>query len=66
MPIVVVSPGANVSLALAQRQAGLGAFEGLALALFITAEHQSSIGRIEVEAHHNPKASPQTEGLWRA
>jgi hypothetical protein len=64
MPIVVVSPGANVSLA--QRQAGLGAFEGLALALFITAEHQSSIGRIEVEAHHNPKASPQTEGLWRA
>jgi hypothetical protein len=29
-------------VSLAQRQAGLGAFEGLALALFITAEHQGS------------------------
>jgi hypothetical protein len=53
MPIVVVSPGANVSLA--QRQAGLGAFEGLTLALFIAAEHQGPIGRIEVETHHVPE-----------
>src|SRR5262245_28954732 len=37
MPIVVMGLGANVSLA--QRQARLGAFEGLILALFITAEH---------------------------
>src|SRR5262245_25387682 len=53
MPIVVVGLGANVSLA--QRQARLGAFEGLTLALFITAEHQGPIGRIQVEAHHVPK-----------
>ena len=53
MAIVVVGLGANVSLA--QRQARLGAFEGLALALFITAEHQGPIRRIEVEAHHVPK-----------
>jgi hypothetical protein len=37
-------------MSLAQRQAGLGAFEGLALTLFIAAEHQGPIGRIEVEA----------------
>src|SRR5215510_4610634 len=53
MPIVVVGLGANVSLA--QRQAGLGAFEGLTLALFIAAEHQGPIGRIEVETHHVPE-----------
>src|SRR4029077_19850099 len=53
MAIVVVGQGANVSLA--QRQARLGAFEGLALALFITAEHQGPIRRIEVKAHHIPK-----------
>ena len=53
MPIVVVGLGANVSLA--QRQAGLGALQGLTLALFITAEHQGPIGRIQIEAHHVPK-----------
>jgi hypothetical protein len=45
--------GANVSLA--QRQAGLGTFEGLALPLFITPEHPGLIGRIEVEADHFPE-----------
>ena len=53
VPVVVVGPGANVSLA--QRQSGLGAFQGLTLALFIAAEHQGLLGRIEVEAHHVPK-----------
>jgi hypothetical protein len=53
MAIVVVGLGANVSLA--QRQARLGAFESLTLALFITAEHQGPIGRIEIEAHHVPE-----------
>ena len=52
MPVVVVGLGANVSLA--QRQSGLGGFESLTLALFITAEHQGPIGRIEIEAHHVP------------
>ena len=53
MPVVVVGLGANVSLA--QRQSGLGAFEGLTLALFIAAEHQGPIRRIEIQAHHVPK-----------
>ena len=53
MPVVVMGLGANVSLA--QRQSGLGAFESLTLAFFITAEHQGPIRRIEVEAHHVPK-----------
>ena len=53
MPVVVVGLGTNVSLA--QRQSGLGAFQGLTLALFIAAEHQGLLGRIEVEAHHVPK-----------
>ena len=51
--IVVMGPGTDVSLA--QRQSGLGAFESLTLALFIAAEHQGLLGRIEVEAHHVPK-----------
>ncbi len=53
MAIVVVGLGAEVPLA--QRQARLGAFEGLTLALFITAEHQGPIRRIEVKARHIPK-----------
>ena len=53
VPVVVMGPGANVSLA--QRQSGLGAFESLTLALFIAAEHHGLLGRIEVEAHHVPK-----------
>src|SRR5262245_10910710 len=53
MPVIVVGLGANVSLA--QRQAGLGAFESLTLALLIAAEHHGPIARIEIEAHHVPK-----------
>jgi hypothetical protein len=40
--------GVGVNVSLAQRQARLGAFEGLTLALFITAEHQGPNGRIEI------------------
>ena len=64
VPIVVVGLGANVSLA--QGQAGLGALEGLTLALFITAEHQGPIRRIEVEGPPRPRTFPQSEGLWTA
>ena len=64
MAIGVMGLGAKVSLA--QRQAGLGAFEGLTLAFFITAEHQGPIGRIELEAHHVPELFLKTEGPWRA
>jgi len=64
VPVVVMGPGANVSLA--QRQSGLGAFESLSLALFIAAEHQGLLGRVEIEAHDVPEFFPQTEGLWRA
>jgi enamine deaminase RidA (YjgF/YER057c/UK114 family) len=61
MPIVVVSPGANVSLA--QRQAGLGAFEGLGLALFITAEHQSSRKCRNGRLRSRPNARPRFQLL---
>ena len=63
MAVAIMGRGANVSLA--QRQARLGAFEGLTLALFITAQHQGPIRRIQIEAHYVPKLS-QTEGDWRA
>ena len=53
VPVVVMGPGANVSLA--QRQSGLGAFESLSLALFIAAEHQGLLGRVEIEAHDVPE-----------
>ena len=53
MSIVIMGSGADVSLA--QRQAGLGALQGLAPVLFITAEHQGPLRRIEVEAHHVPE-----------
>jgi hypothetical protein len=53
MAIVIMGLGANVSLA--QGQSGLGAFESLTLALFIAAEHQGLIGRIEGEAHYIPE-----------
>src|SRR6478752_9530309 len=64
VPVVVMGPGANVSLA--QRQSGLGAFESLSLALFIAAEHQGLLGRVEIEAPRRPRIFPQTEGLCRA
>ena len=48
-----MGPGANVSLA--QRQSGLGAFESLSLALFIAAEHQGLLGRVEIEAQDVPE-----------
>ena len=51
--VVIVSLGANMPLA--QRQAGLTALEGLALALFIAAEHGGPIRRIEIQAHHVPE-----------
>jgi hypothetical protein len=51
--VIIVSLGADVSLA--QRQSGLGAFEGLALALFIAAEYQGLLWRIEIKAHHVPE-----------
>src|SRR6478672_8061838 len=53
VPVVVMGLGANVSLA--QRQSGLGAFESLSLALFIAAEHQGLLGRVEIEAHDVPE-----------
>src|SRR4029077_3735627 len=53
VPVVVMGPGANVSLA--QRQSGLGGFESLSRALFIAAEHQGLLGRVEIEAHDVPE-----------
>ena len=53
VPVVVMGPSADVSLA--QRQSGLGAFESLTLALFIAAEHQGLLGRVEIEAHDVPE-----------
>ena len=38
-----------------QRQAQLCAFEGLALAFLIAAQHQRLVGRIEIEADHVPE-----------
>ena len=48
-----MGPSADVSLA--QRQSGLGAFESLTLALFVAAEHQGLLGRVEIEAHDVPE-----------
>ena len=64
MPVVVVGLGANVSLA--QRQSGLGAFEGLTLALFIAAEHQGPNRADRGRDPSRPRTFPQTEGPWRA
>ena len=49
---VECGPGANVSLA--QRQSGL-VRSSLTLALFIAAEHQGLLGRVEIEAHDVPE-----------
>jgi len=51
MAVIVVSTGAQV--ALAQRQARLGTFQRLALALLIAAEHHGMMGRMEVEVDEN-------------
>jgi hypothetical protein len=50
-----MSLGADVSLA--QRQSGLGAFESLTLALFIAAEYQGMLWRIEIKACSCRRAS---------
>ena len=51
--VVIVSLGTNMTLA--QRQTGLTALKGLALALLIAAEQEGTIRRIEIEANHIPK-----------
>src|SRR5271165_5962379 len=38
-----------------QRQAELRAFESLALAFLVAAQHQSLVGRVEIEADHVPE-----------
>ncbi len=53
MPEVIVSLGANVTDS--QRQARLTAFQCLALALFVAAEHQRLVRRMEVQPDHIPK-----------
>jgi hypothetical protein len=51
--VVIVSLGPKMTLA--QRQTGLTALNGLALALLIAAEQKGTIRRIEIEANHIPK-----------
>ena len=53
VPDVIVRLGADVPLA--QREAGLRAFQGLALRFLVAAEHQGLLGRVEVQANHIPE-----------
>src|SRR5437867_12757086 len=53
VPLVIMS--ARAGMPASQRQPRLGAFEGLALAFFITAEHQRAVRRIEIKANHVPE-----------
>ena len=39
----------------AQRQRGLGPLQGLALALLVAAQHQSLVGRIQVQPNDVPE-----------
>lgn len=39
----------------AQGQTGLSAFQGLALALLVTAQNQRPIGRVQIQADHVPE-----------
>jgi len=52
VPIVVMGACANVTLP--ERQAGLSALQGLALALFITTEDDCVMGRVQIKADHVP------------
>jgi hypothetical protein len=53
MAVVIVPLGAD--MALTQGQAGLATLKGLALALFIAAEHERAMGRLDIETHHVPE-----------
>lgn len=55
---VVVGLGAN--MAHTQRQAGLRSLERLALALFVTTQHQRLLRRLKVQPNDVPEFSPRT------
>ena len=53
MPDIVVGAGAD--MADAQRQAGLGPLQGLALAFLVATEHQRPVGRVQVQTNDIPE-----------
>jgi hypothetical protein len=53
--VAVVVMGVGLKAAGVERQAGLGALEGLDLTFLIAAEHQGLVGRREVQTNHIPE-----------